>query len=125
VTAGLGFLRQFNTTPISNEVRLARIERTRDAIVKVLSPIQIYVFGSAATGERFDSSSDIDCLAVLGDETLASRSWKRFGEIRSQLDWPVDLVVLSQSIFDKKRDLGGVAYIATHEGVLVYDSQAS
>jgi predicted nucleotidyltransferase len=93
--------------------------------LKVLSPIQIYVFGSAASGERFDSNSDIDCLAVLENETEASRSWKRFGEIRSQLDWPVDLVVLSQSIFNHKRNLGGVAYIATDEGVLVYDSHAS
>jgi hypothetical protein len=51
VTAGLGFLRQFDTTPILDEVRLARIERTRDAIVKILSPSRIYVFGSAVSGE--------------------------------------------------------------------------
>ncbi len=117
---GFSFLRGQNATSMSDEERLERIAKTRDAIVGILSPEFIYVFGSAATGEGFDAQSDIDCFVVVEREDVASRSWKLFGRIRKQLGWALDMVCFSMAEFEKKRDVGGVAFIATHEGKLIY-----
>jgi predicted nucleotidyltransferase len=115
-----GFLRHVNPQTVSNEERLRRTEQTCAAIVGVLMPKLVYVFGSAAHGENFDAESDIDCLAVLEKPEDAARAWKHFGKIRKQLDWSLDLVCLSGAEFERKKDLGGVAFIATHEGRLLY-----
>jgi predicted nucleotidyltransferase len=115
-----GFLRHLQVKPISDRERLERIQKTCSAIVNVLSPKEIYLFGSAVSSETFDEGSDIDCLAVLGSEAEASRWWKSFGKIRRQLDWSLDLVCLSEDEFARKKDLGGVAFIAHHEGILLY-----
>ena len=115
------FLRYISHPPLSDEERLLRIQITASAITGVLSPCLVYVFGSAAWGHGFDSNSDIDCLAVIKCEKAAARSWKQFGKIRRQFNWPLDLIVLSEADFLRKKDIGGVAFIATHEGRLIYD----
>ncbi|MEI8025169.1 MAG: nucleotidyltransferase domain-containing protein [Pseudomonadota bacterium] len=116
----LGFLRHMQAKPVADRVRLERIQKTCSAIVDVLSPNEIYLFGSAVSCETFDEESDIDCLAVLSSEAQASRWWKSFGKIRRQLGWPLDLVCLSQDEFARKKNLGGVAFVAFHEGILLY-----
>jgi predicted nucleotidyltransferase len=119
--SGLGFLRELNRELVSDEERESRIARTCSAIVSVVSPKLIFVFGSAVSSEKFDSDSDIDVLIVVEQEEQASRFWKLFGKIRRQVSWPLDIVCLSESEFTRKRDLGGIAFIATHEGKLVYE----
>lgn len=119
--SGLGFLRQLKRELVSDEERESRIARTCAAIVSVVSPKLIFVFGSAVSSEKFDSESDIDCLIVVEQEEQASRFWKLFGRIRRQVSWPLDIVCLSEAEFARKRDLGGVAFVATHEGRLVYE----
>jgi predicted nucleotidyltransferase len=114
------FLRHVNPQSTTDEERIRRTETTCAAIVMILSPKLVYVFGSAAHGENFDAESDIDCLAVLEKPEDAARSWKHFGKIRKQLNWSLDLVCLSEDEFERKKDIGGVAFIATHEGKLVY-----
>lgn len=115
----LGFLRHMQAKAVPDQVRLERIQKTCSAIVDVLSPNEIYLFGSAVSCETFDEDSDIDCLAVLSAETQASRSWKSFGKMRRLRGWPLDLVCLSQDEFARKKNLGGVAFIAFHEGILL------
>lgn len=116
----LGFLRRLQVKPVPDQERLDRIQKTCAAIVDVLSPKEIYLFGSALSCETFDEESDIDCLAVLGSDAEASRWWKNFGKIRRQLVWLLDLVCLSEHEFSRKKNLGGVAFVAYHEGVLIY-----
>jgi predicted nucleotidyltransferase len=116
----LGFLRHLQCKPVPEQERLERIQKTCSAIVDVLSPKQVYLFGSAVSGDTFEEGSDIDCLAVLASEAEASRWWKSFGKIRRQLNWPLDLVCLSEHEFARKKNLGGVAFIVHHEGILLY-----
>lgn len=118
--SGLGFLRHLHAEQVPQTVRLDRIEKSCSAIVSVLNPTYVYVFGSASSGINFDTESDIDCLAVVENDAQAAVSWKLFGKIRKQISWPLDLICLSSAEFQRKRDMGGVAYIATHEGRLLY-----
>ncbi len=118
--SGLGFLRHLHSEQVPTTERLARIDKTCAAIVAVLNPTRVYVFGSATSGVNFDSESDIDCLAVVESDAQAAASWKLFGKIRKQISWPLDLICLSETEFQRKRNLGGVAFIATHEGRLLH-----
>jgi predicted nucleotidyltransferase len=118
--SGLGFLRHLHPQKVSQTERLARIDKTCSAIVAVLNPTRVYIFGSATSGVNFDGESDIDCLAVVESDAQAATSWKLFGKIRKQISWPLDLICLSETEFQRKQNLGGVAFIATHEGRLLY-----
>lgn len=119
--SGLGFLSQLNKEQVSDEERERRIARTCAAIVSVIAPKLVFVFGSAVSSEKFNRDSDIDCLVVVEQEEQATRFWKLFGNIRRQVSWPLDIICLSETEFSRKRDLGGVAFIATHEGRLIYE----
>lgn len=115
-----GFIQHLQPKSVSKQERLERIEKKCSAIIDVLSPKEIYLFGSAVSCENFSEGSDIDCLAVLGSETEASRWWKKYGKIRRQFSWPLDLVCLSEQEFERKKNLGGIAFIAFHEGIRIY-----
>jgi predicted nucleotidyltransferase len=60
--SGLGFLRQLKRELVSDEERESSIARTSAAIVSIVSPKLIFVFGSAVSADKFESESDIDCL---------------------------------------------------------------
>ena len=119
----LGFLRDSCVQKVSDEVRTKRIKETCCAIVEVLGPELVYVFGSAVSLENYDEDSDIDCLVVLDSSERARRFWKCYGLIRRKLTWSLDLVCLGKEEFMAKREIGGVAMIALKEGVLVYSKQ--
>lgn len=80
-----------------------RIEQIIDAIVRTMSPLAIWLFGSRAE-QRERPDSDWDLLVVLPDETSVAdldpiAAWRRFGG----LGVPVDVVPCTQSEFEEER----------------------
>ena len=96
----------------------------REAIQKVVdltSPAKVIVFGSRVTGQG-NSDSDLDVLIIVPDPVGDRR--RRQNELRRVLARPRPLVdpwIMGECEFEETRDVvGGLAYPATHGGVLVY-----
>lgn len=83
---------------------------------QVCKPERIILFGSAAEG-RFVEGSDLDFLLVLSDvPTLqkARRDIRALGRLSPTI--PIDLVFVSKDQFEAKKNLGGICFIAEHDG---------
>lgn len=87
-------------------------------------PLEIWLFGSAAKISTFDEDSDLDLLIVLGTSEEAARAWKLSHHVRKGFPRPLDLVFVGAEEFLEKKDVGGVCWIAFHEGEKIYDSKA-
>lgn len=85
----------------------------------VIHPVAILLFGSAARKELTDQS-DIDLLIVMPDASSLNPARKQVARIRGQFGVPVDLVWMSADEFHRRAAIGGVAQVASEEGVLVY-----
>lgn len=112
-------LRIKNALPLHSNIREKAVLDAKSAILNACSPVAIYLFGSATT-EHFHEDSDIDCLVIFETEIEVRRSWKLYSKIRSQTNRPFDFVVMSSLEFERKRDLGGIAFIAWTEGRQIY-----
>jgi len=96
---------------VEKEVRLLT-----DLILKNISPLEMYLFGSASEGKMTDQS-DYDLLIVVTDQIEQRLGMKKYSEIRSQLPRrPIDTIWMTKSEFDEKKREGGVAFIAFNEG---------
>ena len=88
----------------------------------MISPDMIYLFGSRARGD-FEPDSDLDLLVVVPDP-VGDRH-RRQHELREALAGlrPVaEVWIISRLRFEEEKNVvGGLAYPATHEGVLVYE----
>lgn len=121
----LSFLRGAKTShsepsECAERIRKSLIESASERIKSEFHPEEIWLFGSAATAESFDDESDLDFLVVLADEQAAGRAWKRTRSVKHGFPRPLDLVFMSKDEFYRKKDLGGVAWIATREGQCVH-----
>lgn len=105
--------------PETQLVRLEAIKQAKNAILNCCTPLAIYLFGSAAT-DFFFEDSDIDCLVVFELEQDSARFWKLYSRIRRQTSRPLDLISMSLIEFERKRDLGGIAFIAWNEGIQIF-----
>lgn len=79
-----------------------------------VSILEAYLFGSAAEG-RMTRDSDIDLLLVIADEASETDV---YAEVNKPFFSPiaVDWIILDKSNFDRKKNYGGVAFIAYHQG---------
>ena len=90
-------------------------------ILEIADPLRVILFGSAVTGD-FDSWSDLDFVVVLDDEANVSEIRKRLYRLRLQTDRDLEFICVTQSRFLKMKDLGGVLFVAAHEGTVLYES---
>jgi predicted nucleotidyltransferase len=81
------------------------------------TPERIILFGSAVDG-RFKEGSDLDLLLIYADAAVlrSARSGIRQGG-RLSVHCPVDLIFVTTQRFAAYCDLGGICYVAAHEGV--------
>lgn len=77
--------------------------------------LQVYLFGSAASG-RFTEDSDLDLLLVYPDGTDLAASQKTLYSKR-WTDIAVDFICVTQEQFDKKKNLGGICFESFHYGM--------
>ena len=90
-----------------------------EEILKRASPQKVILFGSATAG-RFDERSDLDFAVVVDDGTSISEVTTRLYRIRLLSMVGLDFVVVPESRFNEMKDIGGVLYVAHHEGKLLY-----
>jgi predicted nucleotidyltransferase len=89
-------------------------------ILSVVSPKQVFLFGSAARGDLHENS-DIDLLVVVPNGTHRRKTAQRIYRNMVGLAFAADIVVMTEEDVEKYRDAEGwVIREALAEGKLVY-----
>ena len=86
------------------------------------APAQVFVFGSHARGDA-GQDSDLDFLVVERTEQPTAEEWVRLRDALPPLGVPVDVIVMSDDLVRRRRDVpGSLVYTALREGRLVAES---
>jgi len=92
-----------------------QIDSLVNAIVELVHPLQIVLFGSCARGDP-EGANDIDLLVVMPDETHRRRTAQSLYRAI-----PLDIVVATTGDLEKHRDNPGLIYRdALREGKTLY-----
>ncbi len=99
----------------------SEINELKDCLVKQLSPLKVYLFGSFATGENNDDS-DFDFYIVVDDSQtdlidLISRAYKSVRGIKKR---PVDILVGTESKFEERKRAQTIENEVFRKGMLLY-----
>lgn len=99
------------------------IEELKQQFVNQLVPVQIYLFGSFASGTYTDQS-DIDFYIVVNDDIkdLAAETTKAYKSIRDMNRRPVDIVVNTVGRFESRKNIPSLENEVHKNGVLIYDA---
>ncbi len=76
----------------------------------------VYVFGSFLKDD-FNAESDLDLAVILpkgSDKQAFMTKWRQFPAF---VDWPFDLVMFEREHFEKKKNIGGVAFEIREDGI--------
>lgn len=94
----------------------------RDRLVEQLSPRKIYLFGSYAYGTPREDS-DYDFYIVLDDSRTDwhGETVKAYRAIRNARTHPVDILVGTESKFEKRKKLPTIEQEVFQKGVLLYE----
>jgi predicted nucleotidyltransferase len=96
------------------------VEDTIARILSVISPKQVFLFGSAARGDLHENS-DIDLLVVVPNGTHRRKTAQSIYRNMLGLDFAADIVVVTEEDVEKYHDAEGwVIREALAEGRLVY-----
>jgi predicted nucleotidyltransferase len=106
----------------SKQLTAALPEGLLQRVVDHLNPIKVIVFGSHARGDA-GPDSDWDLLIVVDDEVPKSQiDWHAVHETRRGIRGAIDLIPCRVSSFQERADIiGSLPWIASTEGVVVYD----
>lgn len=92
-----------------------------DGVIRQFDPIEVWLFGSQATGQA-DAQSDIDLYVVVDDEGAEDKlSARAIAKARRDYRKPVDIFVARRSTFDDRRDrIGAMAHVVAETGLVIY-----
>lgn len=96
------------------------VDILRQTILEVSSPEKIILFGSAVTG-KFDAMSDIDLVVIYPTPELAIDARKVLYRSKPLKSQAVDYLCVDRDTFEKKSTIGGIYYLAAHEGRVLFD----
>ena len=100
----------------------AAIREAVQLLKKAANPVKIILFGSYATGKA-DENSDLDFLVVEKELKARRMEMVRLRRILSPLRIPIDIIVVSERVFNDWADTPGtVIYEAALEGRVLYES---
>jgi uncharacterized protein len=86
------------------------------------APAQVFLFGSHARGDA-TADSDVDFLVVEQGVQPTAAEWLRLRDALPPLGVPVDVIVMSDDLVRRRRDVpGSLVYAALREGRLVAES---
>jgi predicted nucleotidyltransferase len=86
------------------------------------APAQVFLFGSHARGDA-GIDSDLDFLVVERGAEPTAEEWVRLRDALPPLGVPVDVIVMSDDLVQRRRDVpGSLVYAAMREGRLVAES---
>lgn len=93
-----------------------------DRIIKQLSPLRIYLFGSFADGS-FKEDSDYDFYIVVDDRNSDwyDQTTQAYHAIRSIRTKPVDVLVATNSTFEKRIKHPSIEREVFQKGILLYE----
>lgn len=97
------------------------IEELNRQFIAELSPIKIYLFGSFANGTDKEDS-DFDFYIVVRDNVsdLAGATAQAYRAIRRVKRRPVDIIVGTESRFERRKEMPSVENEVYKKGVLLY-----
>ena len=99
----------------------ATIQEAVQLLKRAANPVKIILFGSYATGKA-DENSDLDFLVVEKELKARRMEMVRLRRILRPLRIPVDIIVVSERIFNDWADTPGtVIYEAALEGRVLYE----
>ncbi len=100
----------------------ATIQEAVDLLRKAAKPKKIILFGSYARGEPREDS-DLDFLVVEKELKARRMEMVRLRRILRPLRIPVDIIVVSEQVFNEWADTPGtVIYEAAFEGRVLYET---
>ncbi|HXE45678.1 MAG TPA: nucleotidyltransferase domain-containing protein [Conexibacter sp.] len=86
------------------------------------APARVFLFGSHARGDA-TSDSDLDFLVIERGTEPTAEEWVRLRDALPPLGVPVDVIVMSDDLVRRRRDVpGSLVYTAMREGRLVAES---
>lgn len=91
----------------------------RHSLVPALPHADIYIFGSFAKN-RFSEASDLDIAIVYEDGLFSKEIFKIANQALKPRKWPLDILVLSRSYFEARRDFGGICMEIAQDHHLLY-----
>ena len=100
----------------------ATIREAVQLLKRAANPVKIILFGSYATGKA-DENSDLDFLVVEKELKARRMEMVRLRRILSPLRIPIDIIVVSERVFNDWADTPGtVIYEAALEGRVLYET---
>jgi predicted nucleotidyltransferase len=98
------------------------VQAARTLADEAAAPAQVFLFGSHARGEA-TVDSDLDFLVVERGTEPTAEEWVRLRDALPPLGVPVDVIVMSDDLVRRRRDVpGSLVYTAMREGRLVAES---
>jgi hypothetical protein len=96
------------------------IEAKLTWILSQVTPLEIILFGSAASYQLTDAS-DVDLIVKFATKEERDTGRQRLFQSRPKDDWPHDLLLLTEDEFQRSAAQGGgAAYVAQQEGRIIY-----
>ena len=97
------------------------INLLKDCLVERLSPLKVYLFGSYAYGTP-DEDSDYDFYIVLDDSRTNwhEETVNAYRAIHDARTKPVDILVGTESKFERRKNLPTIEREVFRKGVLLY-----
>jgi hypothetical protein len=109
---------------LSSEEIAILIQKKKDWILGSCSPERIILFGSAARNEMTEAS-DIDLILIFGSIDEQNVARKNLWISRPLNDWPADIIFHTKESYSQSCDKGGGAsWLASREGILLYEKES-
>lgn len=95
------------------------LEKIVKRISAVESNCKVFIFGSFAE-HRFTAESDLDIAVIIPDSWSEKHFLQEVYQAGPLSTWPLDLVVLKKSRFEKRKDIGGVCFDIRESGIQLF-----
>ena len=112
-------MKLFLPTPVSSKEVEAIVERKLRWILSACTPVEVWLFGSAATGEMTEAS-DIDIALLFNDEHEIRRVQSKLARTPRLDNWPQNLVWFCASDFYERAGIGGLPMLILKDGRQIY-----
>jgi predicted nucleotidyltransferase len=100
------------------------IQKAVDWLRIKIQPKSIWLFGSASR-YQLTQYSDLDIAVIFeSDEELKKARSGGIFQLSQAIQWPVDLILITQTRFIERANIGGVCEIIKDEGICLYDTEA-
>jgi predicted nucleotidyltransferase len=113
----------FLPVPLSAEDIAAIIERKLQWILSACAPLEVWLFGSAATGDMTEAS-DIDLILLFRDAAAIREAQRTLARTPRIDGWPQDLLFYRRRDFYEQSTVGGVPMIAVEDGRRIYHRES-